>query len=209
MKGVLFDLDGTLWDSAAGVSRAWNEVLAEHGFQRRVDVPMMHGMMGKQMDEIAALLFPGCTGDERTALMAECCAREHEVLARRGGELFPKLEETLQELKARYFLAIISNCQCGYIETFLEYYDLGKYFDDTECFGATGLSKGRNIAALMRRNALDAAVYVGDTQGDLDAANEAGAEFIHAGYGFGKTPEASHEIKGLDELPELLKKIGF
>ncbi len=209
MRGVLFDLDGTLWDSAAGVSRAWSEVLEKHGFRERVDVPRMHGMMGKQMDEIAALLFPDCTGDGRTALMAECCEREHEVLSQSGGELFPQLEETLQRLKKRYFLAIISNCQRGYIETFLEYYGFEKYFDDTECFGATGLSKGKNIAALMRRNALDAAVYVGDTQGDLDAANEAGVEFIHAAYGFGRTPEARHELESLDGLPELLKKIGF
>ena len=183
-KAILFDLDGTLWDSAAGVSRAWSAVMAENGKPEGISVEGVHALMGKQMDEIARRLFPERTEAEQRRLMVLCGDREHEVLAAEGGVLYPRLEETLAELKKDYFLAIVSNCQSGYIETFLTAHSLWDYFDDRECFGNTELSKGENIALLARRNGL-AAVYLGDTQGDCDAAHAAGVPFIHAAYGFG------------------------
>ena len=202
-RAILFDLDGTLWDSADGVSRAWSSVLRQNGHPEGITVAGVHALMGKQMDEIARRLFPDRSATEQAALLEECCAEEHAVLAREGGVLYPRLVETLTGLKKDYFLAVVSNCQSGYIETFLAAHRLEACFDDIECYGNTGLSKGENIALLARRNGL-AAVYVGDTQGDCDAAHAAGVPFIHAAYGFG-TVEGEFSISALEELPAFLR----
>jgi len=206
-KAVLFDLDGTLWDSAEGVCRAWNIVLERNGMAPELTVEKIHGMMGKQMDVIAAILFPGNSREEQAALMDECARKEHEILAQTGGILFPMLEETLTALSQKYTLGIISNCQSGYIETFFAAHGLGKYFSDIECFGNNGFSKGENIALVVKRGGFDEAIYVGDTQGDYEGAVHAGLPFVHAAYGFGTAAEAKYSINAITELPQLADKL--
>ena len=208
-KAVLFDLDGTLWDYAVGVSEAWNTVLELHGMEPVLNVDKVHSLMGRQMDVIAALLFPEHTKEEQSALMDECAAVEHDILARTGGTLYPGLEETLSTLAESYALGIISNCQSGYIETFFKAHGLQKYFDDFECFGNTGFSKGENIALVVRRNGFDKAIYVGDTQGDFDSAVHAGLPFVHAAYGFGTADGAEYRISSITGLPAVAEEILF
>jgi phosphoglycolate phosphatase len=52
-------------------------------------------------------------------------------------------------------------------------------------------------------HALSAAVYVGDTFGDFLATKEAGIEFIHAAYGFGKVPDPDYIINQPADLLKL------
>ncbi|MBQ9251733.1 MAG: HAD family hydrolase [Clostridia bacterium] len=205
-KGILFDLDGTLWDSAEGVAAAWNEALAEMGRPERMDTDYVHSIMGKTMDVIAQETFPGETAAEAIRLMDTCLRRENDYLLQHGGILYAGLEETLRTLKAQgYFLAIVSNCQEGYIEAFLAHHQLGQYIDDTENFGHTGHGKGYNIRLVVERNGLEQALYIGDTQGDYDATMEAGLPFLHAAYGFGAVPEGTPHLAEIQALPERVK----
>ena len=206
-KAVLFDLDGTLWDSADGVCRAWNTVIERHGMEPFITVELMRSMMGKQMDAIAAILFPNQSKEDQLALMDECAEYENELLGDIGGVLFDGLTEVLSVLKEKYSLGIISNCQTGYIETFLKAHSLWHFFDDFESFGATLRPKGENIAALVKRNGYEKAIYVGDTQGDCDAAKFAGLPFVHAAYGFGSAPDADYVIDSLFKLPALAYEV--
>lgn len=73
--------------------------------------------------------------------------------------------------------------------------------------GRTGLDKGANIRLVMERNGVTKAVYVGDTQGDADAAAEAGIPFIFTEYGFGSVKDAAARIASLPELPAAVEKI--
>ena len=56
-SGVLFDLDGTLWDSVERLTPAWNRVLGEYGVE--VTTPQLRALMGKTAEEFAAALLPG------------------------------------------------------------------------------------------------------------------------------------------------------
>ena len=76
--------------------------------------------------------------------------------------------------------------QNGYIEAFFEYYSLERYFTDYLCWGDTHKPKSETLKLIMQKNHCTSAVYVGDTQGDFDAASAAGIPFIHAAYGFGE-----------------------
>ena len=95
---------------------------------------------------------------------------------------------------------IVSNCQSGYIEAFLDHYQFHDLIEDIECYGNNEKSKGENIALLYQRNALEDAVYVGDIQGDYDSSRQAGIKFIHAAYGFGTIREQVPEIHSFAEL---------
>jgi phosphoglycolate phosphatase len=126
------------------------------------------------------------------------------TVVKHGGNLYPELENTLIRLKENYHLYIVSNCQSGYIEAFLDYYGFGKYFDDIECYGNNLFEKGDNIALIVKRNNLDKAWYIGDIQGDYDATMKAGLDFIHAAYGFGTIEQSVPELENFSDLPELM-----
>ena len=204
-KGIIFDLDGTLWDSSEQVVEAWNEVLSRYPeLKKQITSADMQSYMGKTMYDIAALMLPDTEISLRNRIMDECCENEHIFLEKHNGTLYPKLEETLSLLKEKgYCLFIVSNCQDGYIQLFLKVNHLEKYFDDIECQGATGKPKSDNIALVVQRNALDKAFYVGDTLLDMQSADKAGIPFIHAAYGFGKPDRKTCEIHSLRELADI------
>lgn len=204
-KGILFDLDGTLWDSSENVVKSWNEVLARYDL-RRITRTDMQSYMGKTLEKIGELMLPELDVSERSCIMKECCDNENNFLGRHGGTLFPDLENVLAELSQKYELFIVSNCQSGYIETFLQYHKLERYFTDYECPGGTGREKGENIRIVIDRNNLEKAVYIGDTQGDYESAVFAGIPFIHAAYGFGNVDADVPKIKSIGEIANAVKE---
>ncbi len=208
-KGVLFDLDGTLWDSSEEVAFSWKTALEKRSdVKTAITVEAIRNVMGKTMDEIADILFSEYAPEKRMELLSYCGGEENAYIRSHGGKLLKGLEEMLQHLKSSgYYLYIVSNCQTGYIEAFLEYHKLGSYFEDFESFGATGRPKGENIQMVVERNQLDKAVYVGDTQGDYDAAQQAGMPFIHARTGYGIIEAPVPYIMELSEVPGKVMEI--
>lgn len=207
-SGIIFDMDGTLWDSAKAVADSWAEVVArEYTPERVITEEEIKSVMGLTMDKLAARIFPELPEEKRLQLLEVCGREENEYLRTHGAIVYPQVEETFQKLKEKHHLYIVSNCQSGYIEAFLEYYGYGKYIEDTECYGNNGLVKGENIRKVAERNHLTKAVYVGDIQGDYDASMQAGVEFIHAGYGFGTVNANVPEIAAFAELPEVVKSV--
>lgn len=207
-KGIIFDMDGTIWNSAEAVAKCWDEVVQAHfGANRRITTENVMSVMGKTMDVIAETLFPELPAAERMKLLDECCDSENAYLKAHGAVLYPALSDTLSTLHKDYHLYIVSNCQKGYIEAFLDHYDYWHFFEDIECYGNNELKKGANIRLLAARNSLTKAVYVGDIQGDYDAAMEAGVGFIHAAYGFGNVAADVPAISQLSDLPKAVQSV--
>ena len=56
-QGIIFDMDGTLWDSAANVAESWNEAIRQDGrLNKALTETDIKGVMGKTMDVIADIL---------------------------------------------------------------------------------------------------------------------------------------------------------
>lgn len=203
-SGIIFDMDGTLWDSAENVAVSWNLAIQKSGrIDKFLTTDDLQKVMGKTMDRIADILFPELKKPDRMKLLSDCCQMENDYLREHGGNLYPYLEETLAALQQSYPLFIVSNCQRGYIEAFLDHYNFWHYFKDIECYGNNLKQKGENIRLLADRNQLKRAVYVGDIQGDYDASIQAGVSFLHAAYGFGTIQEPVPAIKCFRELSEI------
>lgn len=203
--GIIFDMDGTIWDSASNVAASWNEVFRSRGISNlELTEEDLKSVMGMTMNALADRLLSSVPVEERYRLMDACGVYENDYLREHGGIVYPEVEETLRTLKERgYHLFIVSNCQSGYIEAFLDHYGLWYLFDDIECYGNNNQGKDVNVRAIAERNHLDHWYYVGDIQGDYDSSTAGGAEFIHAAYGFGTVKQDVKRIHAFRELADL------
>lgn len=206
---LLFDLDGTLWDSAPAVADAWNEI-----FQREcpglkpLTVDDIHGVMGMTMKEISLALYPEIDMPRRDEIFDLCCRHEVEYLYTHCGALYPDFRAVMEKLKAEgYNLAVVSNCQTGYVKAFLVSSGAADLFIDYEEWERTGLTKGENIRLVMDRNHYAKGVYIGDTKKDWEAALQAHIPFIHAAYGFGTVDAADGVIYSLSDLPAVIAEM--
>ncbi|MBQ7707236.1 MAG: HAD family hydrolase [Lachnospiraceae bacterium] len=204
-EALMFDLDGTLWDATDNIIISWKEAIKE--FEELKDFTiteeLLQSVFGKPMDTITDILFPNLSSKKKKEVLERCCEVENEYLNEHGGNPYPKLEETLKKLCEKHRLFIVSNGQAGYIESFLNAHGLWDYFTDIRNWGDNPVSKGENIKLVMEKNNIKSAVYVGDTQGDADAAAFAGIDFIFAKYGFGAVENYTYAIDNIDELLKL------
>lgn len=203
MDSIIFDLDGTLWNPLEVSVAVWNKVLADNGVEETLSKDDLRGIMGLQADQVGEKLFPHLSKALCEKLTEESSELECEYLQKQGGQLYAGVEYVLERLSQKYDLYIVSNCQEGYIESFYEYHGLNPHFVDFENPGRTGLSKGENIQLIMERNDVGKAVYVGDTNGDREAAKIAGLPFVYAAYGFGEVDEYDYAIEKFEELLKL------
>lgn len=202
---IIFDLDGTLWDSTKAVCVIWNDVLKNYpSIEKTVTPEEVESCMGQQTDEIGRKLFPELNKEMQHRLMDEMGKAEITCLGDHGGTLYPNLEETLKKLSQNYKLFIVSNCQDGYIESFFRAHKLEQYFTDFECFGATGLPKAENNKLIIHRNRLNSPIYVGDTKGDAESAKAAEIPFVYARYGFGTVETYDYVIDHFEEILRLV-----
>ena len=204
MKSLIFDIDGTLWDSRAIVAKGYNDYLIEVGRpDLQVDAEYLKTLFGKTMTEIADIMLCSIPVPQRYDVMLGCMAREDEFLHHDPCDIaFPGVKETLEKLKESYRLFIVSNAQCGYPELCIDKLGLNEYIQGHMCFGDTGTSKGKTIRTLMAKHGIENCIYIGDTQGDYEATVEADIPFLWCTYGFG-TPEG-YEMK-IDAFEDLLK----
>lgn len=188
--GIIFDVDGTIWDSTGSVEGLWNKAIRENShIDVRVSREQLKQLFGKTMEEIGDILFPMLPCEERRKLEHACHTSENEGLRQHPGIVYEDMKRVMARLSKKYSLYVVSNCQSGYIEMMSEVTGIDEYICDFTCFGDTGKGKAYNIDYIAKKHGLSHPVYIGDTEGDADACKEAGVPFIYAAYGFGQVPQ--------------------
>ncbi|MES2266203.1 MAG: HAD family hydrolase [Bacteroidota bacterium] len=204
---IIFDLDGTLWDSTETIAGAWQAALNQAPYMANevMTRERVRSITGMTYDKIFEKLFPFLSHEQREEVKHLCSVSELEILHKQGGTLYPNLADTLTYLGEKYKLYIVSNCQNGYIELFLDMHNMHPHFLAHQCYGTKGNPKADNIRDIVIDHDLKTPVYVGDTMGDYEAATKAGVPFIFASYGFGvvETGQVA-TINNFDELKDLL-----
>ncbi len=204
MDSIIFDLDGTLWDATRPAYEALVSIEKKYGSQI-TDYDSFLSLMGKPMDEIAQATLLGLDFNRKLEIFEEFYKLELSMIRRGGSFLLPGVKESLDYLKERLPLFIVSNAQQGYIETFLEVHKFKEHFRDFLSWGESPQLKGKNILLMMKKHGLKSPVYVGDTRGDEEAARLAGIPYYHVDFGFGRAQTPDLIIKDLSQLKSLLK----
>lgn len=206
-KAVIFDVDGTLWDSTKQVAESWSLVTSKCPIPFNISKEKILPLMGKPMTEFAHVLFPDEMDEqEKMTILQECLSFENTYLREHPGDLYEGVLETLIKLKEDFDLLVLSNCQKNYIEVFLEGTGLGYLFKDHICWGDNNKTKHENIQILMDRGEYEKCIYVGDTEMDERETHLAGYPFVFASFGFGKALNPEYTLKEFKDLLEIAPK---
>lgn len=205
--GIILDIDGTIWNTTGIVAMAWNKAIEMVRMPaKKVNAQDLQQQFGKTMDVIAKNLWPNLDDRQREIVLANCCTEEHIALKENSLDItYPGVVDTIKQLTQVTNFFVVSNCQDGYVQLMMEKTGLTDYIKDWECYGRTGKGKAENIQLLVQRNQLSNPVYVGDIQGDRDACEQAGVQFIWASYGFGKVEKYVAKLEKFSDLMEAVE----
>lgn len=191
IKGVLFDLDGTVTESAPGIMNSIRHVFQHYGLCDRSDKELQK-FVGPPLIE-SFMRF--CGFSEEKAVEAVGVYREY--FSTRGlfeNSVYDGIPECLESLlKSGLKLGIATSKPQVFCERILEHFDLKKYFrvivgiplDDEKMTKAQVIKKALGLLELQPESVL----MVGDRDYDIIGAKENGVEGVGVLYGYGSEEE--------------------
>lgn len=208
-KTVLFDLDGTLVDSAADIAEALNRTLEALG-HARVSEATVRGWIGEGTRHLLATALRHA-GDARDpdAVLAPFMAHYRQCLLR-SPVLYPGVAEALALLRGRGLpLAVCTNKPEAMVAPLLEHLGIAGFF--AAIVGGDTLPRRKPDPAPLLHLAGRFGVapreclMVGDSATDRDAAQAAGMPVVLVRYGYprGLDLERAGALAVLDDLRQL------
>ncbi|HKE00877.1 MAG TPA: HAD-IA family hydrolase [Planctomycetota bacterium] len=196
---VLFDLDGTLIDSAPDIAASVDAVRSSYGLEA-LSLADVTAAIGDGVANLMQRTVPGASGDEALRRYLE----HHEVHCLDATKLYPGVREGLERLSARLPLAVVSNKPFPLTHRILTGLGVAGAFKAV-VGGDSGAGRkpepGPVLAALERLERVPwTALVVGDSPGDVAAGRAAGA--ATCGVTWGYRSAASLREAGADSMVE-------
>lgn len=209
LKAIIFDLDGTLVDSARDLQDATNALLEEERLQP-VDIDEIKSMIGDGAAKLVERAIVARGGD--SARLPELVTRFlgiYEANAARHTTAYPGVVDTLASLRRLGLpLAVVTNKPYAATIDILEALNLRTYFEAV--IGGDTLPERKPhpapiLTALERLGvAPQAALMVGDNYHDVQAARAAGVRAVAVTYGYSHKP---HAELGADRLIQTMSEL--
>lgn len=212
---ILFDLDGTLADSARDIALAIERAL----MAVQVDPPsgLLALVDGSPLEEIFATIVPGAPA-EQYACFAKAYRAAYEGHGHAGTRLFPGVRDTLEALAAlrpKVRLAVATTKRSDAAKDLLRTLGADSFFDVIDGSGGTNLPPKPApdlLLKICRDLGVDPAraLMVGDTLRDILAARRAGMRTAAVTFGMGGSDAviAARPDFVLEEFDELLVVVG-
>ena len=208
----LFDLDGTLVDTAPDLRTALNHALRLAGLAP-VDEALTRHWVGHGVRAMleAAFAHHDKALDERQLdeLMAACLTHYGEHLADRSRP-YPAVVEALSVLREQAALAVVTNKPTDLSIRLLDALDLSRFFGAVVGRGTTARPKpdaepAHHALGLLGKRPAQA-LFVGDSETDVRCARAAGCEvaLVRYGYNHGKAPETLGADRVIESFRELV-----
>ena len=205
MDMIIFDMDGTIWNTVSATYTAACKVMDTHGYER-ISKKVIEDNMGESYENVKIGYMPSFDNNTRETIMQEIVIEIRNELKKGNVLIYDGVSKVVKELSKDYKLGIITNNDTTYVEYFFDKSNLKSYFNDY--LGCAGLfnTKSEAMKYMKEKNDAKNIIYVGDTDIDKKEALDADATFVHARYGF-RYVDNNYYINDIKELPKLIEKI--
>jgi phosphoglycolate phosphatase len=185
---LIFDLDGTLVDTAPDISDCANRVFREMGFPERSMKDVTQAIGRGVRDLMRRLIGPLNPGDAALARAVELFRETYAANLVRRSELYPGVREALEGPLKDFKKAIVTNKPHALAVEMLRIVDLERCFDSVIGAGGAFAPKPDAAAVLHVMRELGATphetLFIGDSSIDWETANKASIDFAWVPYGY-------------------------
>jgi phosphoglycolate phosphatase len=208
LKLLIFDLDGTLADTAIDITNAVNYALKPFGI-RPFSVEEIKRMVGSGITNLLhSLIPPEHISDHTLKDVVERFLVYYSEHILDNTVAYPHVKETLQQLGA-YKKAVISNKRESFSKKVLEGIGILQYFDIV--LGSDSVSERKPspvpVLEVLKRLGVskDEAIMIGDSNYDIQTARAADVRVIAVTYGFRPKEMLKDADYMIDDFGELLR----
>ena len=212
MTPLIFDLDGTLIDSAPDICAAVSQMLDSQGLPP-LDLATVTGFTGNGLPNLVARVINhvGLSMGDHAALTAQMMQRYTEQPATLT-QPFDHVTETLRQLQtAGHPMAICTNKALVPTHAVLDALNLSRFFSVVIGGDTLAVNKPDAAPCLAAMAALNTrtALFIGDSEVDAACAHAASVPFVLFTKGYRKTeiPSAVARFSDYADLPALLKTL--
>lgn len=199
---LIFDLDGTLYDTGTSFVPTMRAVYSECGLPYPGDSVVLDFVGEPYPVFLDWLIEQGLPGD-RAALGGRISEIELASIRERG-KLFPGVRETLVALRGgQYAVSLCTNGDMQYAEAVLSATGILHLFDELQTNETEGYTKAELVRDLLRRTPHERAFMIGDRYHDMQAGRANGCTVIGATYGYGPAEELEVADRLIDAFPDL------
>ena len=217
VRAVLFDLDGTLVDSAPDLTLAANKMLSALGYPQ-VNCTQVKGWVGDGVRSLVLRALTAILGDVPDESLIEqgyvLFQRYYAESVYQDSTLYPGVHETLQTLKSSGLaLACVTNKPSRFTKPVLEKSGLTGFFGAVVSGDDLPLKKPDpaplQFAAEQLGVPLTACVLVGDSINDISAAGAAGIPVLWATYGYASQDDIEQDATygAIDTIFQLCERL--
>lgn len=204
---VVFDIDGTLFQTELVTVPAVQRTFAAHGLPVP-DAEKICSFFGRPNEEYLDWLASMCSPERAREIVDDTNRLELELVTQEG-RLYDGARGVLETLKAEgYGLGVCSNGPEDYVDAFLDGHQVRSFFDIVRTRGLRYDGKTemlRDIIAVVRAQEV---IMIGDRHDDVLAAHASGALALATCYGFGARHElhdADARVNSIAEIPEAVR----
>ena len=199
-KLVIFDMDGTLVDSSLTIVNAINYVRSKLDLSALEEKLILTKVNDPELNPALFFYETENFSEEQEAWFSEYYTNNHEKELR----LYDGIEEFLKTLKAKgYLMAVATNAYRGSTLESLGHLNILDYFSSIACYDDVG--RGKPAPDMLEKNLEETkievqnAIFVGDSERDLMAANTMKMSYIMINWGFSDYEDAIHSVETLKE----------
>ncbi|WP_319533639.1 phosphoglycolate phosphatase [uncultured Cohaesibacter sp.] len=212
MARIVFDLDGTLIDSAQDILELANRVLAEDG-KGPLSLKHVNDFMGHGTPSFVESMRQavGLPDSEQERILARYRVLYDDAV--KLTDLYPGARDALGRLSAEgHVLGICTNKPTRPCMSVLRHLDLGSTFAEVICGDSLKVHKPDPAPLFATFNAMGEGeqIYVGDSEVDAETARRAGVPFLLFTEGYRKSPieeiPNTATFSHFDELPGLVAR---
>ena len=206
-RHFLFDLDGTLIDSAPSILECYREIL--NNFSIKPKLPLENNLIGPPLGATLRLIS-GVSDEKLIAEMTAAFKTHYDTTGVEQSIAYPGIDELLQKLHTQnHKLYIVTNKRIAAARKIIDFLNWPAYFAGVyaqDAFNPSLPSKAAVIGHVLSTHRISKtdALYIGDRIEDGEAAHANGLKFAWVTWGYGDPDSDLHSLIN----PEIVRDPG-